>query len=401
MKELEENLPYLGSGSDAGIEALVRLAVAGVEIGFDPEAMGGGADPFTDYFGKVEAAGADQANKFLQWADEQIQRGAKTAKIQGVDISLTDYRERLNEICSRKQQIIPKFSDDSDILFSRSFSEEVKALRTARKLDEEAQRVREEAEAHKMLDLEFVAKELTQLLDSAPVARESVSLLLLVRAPELIIGLANYFQEPETDGLGKRRKYDGFSFLQEDTLLRVDKDVPRITVGTASFGTLLPNEPIPVIPVDMDTLPAWLGGQEVIENEEWKKGVHEGVSVFVKCSQARRETRKIERQVILTGGNPFTKREGDEYVDKFTRGVTIKTALMKDNALRVCIFGENSHGDIPNRKRSMSISMPGDVTYVRNAVGLSEKSVSPRELPEPKPSLLRKLLIEVLDELTA
>lgn len=400
MKRLEENVPYLGSGSDAGIEALARLAAAGVEIGFDPEAMGGGDDPLADYFGKVEAAGEDQANKFLQWADEQIQRGAKTAKIQGTDISLTDYRERLNEIRSRKQQIIPKFSDDSDILPSRSFSEEVKALRVARKLDEETQRVREEAAARKMLDLGFVSRELTQLFD-IPAAKESVSLLLSVRAPELITELANYFQGPETDGLGKTREYDGFSFLQEDTLLRVDKDVPRIAVGTAASLKVLTLNVNELLPAVTDSLPVWLGGAEVIENKEGKKGADERVSVFVQCSQVRRERRKIERQVILTGVNPFTKREGDEYVDKFTRGVTIKTALMKDNALHVCISGENSYDDIPNRKRSMSISMPGDVTYVRNSMGLSKKSVSPRELSEPKPSLLRQLLVEVLDELTA
>jgi hypothetical protein len=63
---LEGNLEYLGSGSAAGIEALARLAAAGVEIGFNPEEMGGGDDPFADYFGKVEAAGAGQTNKFLQ-----------------------------------------------------------------------------------------------------------------------------------------------------------------------------------------------------------------------------------------------------------------------------------------------------------------------------------------------
>lgn len=400
MSRSELNLQYLGSGSIAGAEALVRLVAAGVEIGFDPEAMGGGDDPFIDYFGKVEAAGEGQSNKLLQWADEQAQKGVKNVTVQGLAISLADYRERLNEIRSRKQQIIPKFSDDSDILPSRSFSEEIKVLRAARKLDEETQRVKEEAEARKMLNLGIVTKELKQLRGSVPAARESATLLLEVRTPELIMELANYFEEPEIDVLGKRREHDGFSFLQEDTLLRVDKDVPRITVGTVPFGTLLPNEAIPAIPM-LNILPAWLGRQEIIENDERKRGVHEGISVLVQCSQARRERRKIERQVILTGANPFTKREGDEYVDKFTREVTIKTALMKDNALHVCIFGANGYGYIPNRKRSMSISMPGDVTYVRNPIGLSEKLVSPRELLEPKPSLLRQLLVEVLDELTA
>lgn len=104
MKRLEENLSYLGSGSVAGAEALVRLAVAGVEIGFDPEAMGGGDDPLIDYFGKIETAGADQVNKFLQWADEQEQIGTRQVNVKGVNIPLVAYRARLEEI--RNQSLL-------------------------------------------------------------------------------------------------------------------------------------------------------------------------------------------------------------------------------------------------------------------------------------------------------
>lgn len=108
VKRLEENFPYLGSGSTAGIEALARLAATGIEIGFDPEAMGGGEDPFADYFNKVEVAGLGKVDEFFKWADEQIQRGVKTVKIQGEEISLIDYKVRLEEIRSRKQQLEPK-----------------------------------------------------------------------------------------------------------------------------------------------------------------------------------------------------------------------------------------------------------------------------------------------------
>ncbi|MBI2309533.1 hypothetical protein HYU89_01420 [Candidatus Collierbacteria bacterium] len=244
MKRLEENLPYLGSGSAAGIEALARLTAAGVEIGFNPKAMGGGDDPFADYFGKVETAGADQTNKFLQWADEQTQRGVKTVKVQGADILLADYRARLEEIRVRKQQVIPEVTIPLAGIGTEpsliSLIDEVQALRSTREGEAEAKKKKEQEEALAQLRPEIISNKLKKISADSPMCRESVDSLERLHVPQLISESTNYLT---SDG---SNRFAGKGFFIEDMdskppyrlaakAIGVNKGVPTLSI-TAFCG---------------------------------------------------------------------------------------------------------------------------------------------------------------------
>lgn len=200
--EAGRKLPYLGSGSIAGIEALARLAAAGVEIGFDPGAMGGGDDPLDEYFKKIEGGSPDQIAKFLQWAEIEGKKGTRTVSCQGISLPLNDYKSRLEGIHSRKQQVAPEGSIGlARPVTAPSLRDQIQVMRRVQNGEAEAKKKKEKEEAMEQLRPEAISQRLRHLVRDFPLMRESVALLEKARAPQLMSEVSDYLMDNGSDRL--------------------------------------------------------------------------------------------------------------------------------------------------------------------------------------------------------